>query len=402
MTHLRLALLLATVFALSPLAIDTYLPAMAAMAADLQAAPADIAVTISIYILGLALGQFVGGPLSDLRGRRPVMLVGLVIFAAASALLALSETLPLLWGARFVQAVGGGMAAVVVPAVVRDRTEGRETAKLFALLGLIMISAPALAPSIGTLLLHVSGWRSIFVFLAVYALLALALIAVFLPTAAGGAPSSGNSEPLLARYRHVLGHRVAMGYLLAQALAFSCMAVFLAHASTAYIGFFQLSETAFSALFAANVGAMAAVNRLNSFLLNRFEPPRLLHWALCLQAAACLGLLLAVQTGAGLWLVAPMIMLAVGALGGIAANSAASCLHYFPRHSGIASALLGTAQYLLAALISGVSTLFIDGSLWPLALGMALSSVLALLVLQWLSGEARQQPLATASVADCG
>ncbi|CAA0125095.1 Bicyclomycin resistance protein [BD1-7 clade bacterium] len=393
MSNFRLAMLLAVVFALSPLAIDTYLPAIPMMAENLGVASGDIAVTISIYILGLALGQFIGGPLSDSRGRGGVMLLGLSVFALSSLVLATTHHVWELWAARFLQSVGGGLATVVVPAIVRDRTEGRESAKLMALLGLIMIAAPALAPSIGSLLLLVSDWRSIFVFLAIYAAFAFGVIAYFLPIRQqSNNVAASMKTPLITRYRYVLGHRVAMGYVLAQAFAFSVMMIFLTHSSSLYLEQFGVSEKVFSLLFAGNILTMALINRINSALLSHFDPPVLLRWALGLQVGACGLLVLAAYNHASIWFYAPAVMLVIGSLGGTTANSSASCLHYFPNHSGIASALLGTTQYLLAALISGVSTLFMNGTPWPMVVGMAVCSVISLVALVTMTDGNRHLP----------
>ena len=372
---LKLAALLATVFALSPLAIDLYLPTMPAIAGELAVPIQDIAITVSLYILGLSLGQFIGGPLSDYLGRRPVMFSGLLIFAAASLGLAYADSLALFWAARVVQAFGGGVASVVVPAIIRDSTEGQASAKLFALTAFIMIFAPALAPGLGTLIYSLGGWRSVFVVLAVYALAVMLLIWRLLPMAAPGQASNG--ESLLQRYKFVLGHGRAMRYLLTQGLAFSVMMTFLANAADVYMQQYGRSEGVFSILFAANVLCMAVINRLNNRLLDRIAAARILRWALYLQLAACAVLLVLTGFQPPLWLVVPCIMLTVGALGGVIGNTQACCLQYFPRHAGVASALLGSSQYAIGALVSGLSTRFHSDLMWPMTATMAVAALLA-------------------------
>lgn len=377
---LSFVFLLAAVFAMSPLAIDLYLPTIPSIADDFSVPVQQLAITVSLYILGLSIGQFFGGPLSDYWGRRQVLFFGLMIFAGASLVLANSTLLPVFWGARVLQAVGGGFAAVVVPAMIRDNTEGRATAKLFSLIALITIFAPAVAPSLGTLIFSLSGWRAIFVVLAVYAFFVLAATWRFLHSPSPLATPSSDAAPqsLLQRYRHVLSHRMAMRYLLAQGLGFAVMMSFLVNSSVVYIEHYGQSESMFSLLFAANIVTLAVGNRINAYLLNSMSPARILFGALVLQTSACLALLVATPFDPPLYVVVALVMLSVGALGGAMGNSQACCLHFFPQHSGIASALLGSAQYLIGAVLSGISTRFVSELIWPMSIAMAACALLAL------------------------
>src|SRR5690606_38544920 len=136
--HFRLAAVLAFVVALGPFALDAYLPAFPAIATALGVTTGAVGLTISVYVIALAAGQLIGGPLSDRFGRSPVMFAGLALFIAGSLLVAAGESLAFMLFGRIVQAFGGGWCMVSVPAIARDRTEGRETAQLFSLIALIM------------------------------------------------------------------------------------------------------------------------------------------------------------------------------------------------------------------------------------------------------------------------
>jgi DHA1 family bicyclomycin/chloramphenicol resistance-like MFS transporter len=378
---LRLILVLALIFALSPLAIDMYLPTIPTIAGDLGVLTQDIAITVSLYILGLSLGQFVGGPISDYIGRHPGLLFGLMLFALASLLLASTDSVGIFWLARCLQAVGGGMASVVVPAIIRDHTEGQATAKLFSQIMLITIIAPALAPSIGTLVFSLGGWRMVFVVLAAYAVLVCVLARIFIVSGVGGRnDQDALQESLWQRYRFVLSNRTAMAYLFTQGLSFAVMITFVANASLVYIDIYGQSEGRFSLLFAANVLTLAVGNRLNNYLLNTVMAAKILPIAIFMQFIACAGLLAVTAYAPPLWLLVPLVMLAIGSLGGVMGNSQACALQFFPQHSGIASALMGSGQYLIGGLISAVSTLFVSDLIWPMTVTMFICSGLALLV----------------------
>lgn len=380
MPPLRLIISLALIFALSPLAIDMYLPTIPAIAGELYVPVQDIAITVSLYILGLSFGQFFGGPISDYIGRRPVLFTGLAIFALASLIIAYTDSLQVFWAARFLQALGGGLASVVVPAIVRDHTEGQATAKLFSHIMLITIIAPAIAPSIGTLLYSVSGWRMVFIALAVYAVAVSVMAMIFVGRVSKTeAPvvAAPVQESLLARYRFVLSNATAMRYLLSQGFAFGVMMTFVANAALVYIDQYGVTETQFSMLFAANIVMMAVGNRLNNYLLNSILAARIMQMALVFQCFATGSLLLLSGFMPPLWVVVPLIMLAVGSLSGVMGNSQASALQFFPNHSGVASALLGSAQYLIGGVVSGVSTLFLSDKMWPMTITMFVGAFLA-------------------------
>src|SRR5690606_11116214 len=149
MHPLLLAAILAGLVAVAPFAIDTYLPALPLMAGDLNTSIEWIQASIPAYLIGGAIGQFFGGPLSDQIGRKPVGLFGLLLYAASSLLIWQCTSVEALLVLRFTQALGGGSATVIVAATVRDSQDGKDAARMMALIGLIMTIAPLLAPAVG-------------------------------------------------------------------------------------------------------------------------------------------------------------------------------------------------------------------------------------------------------------
>jgi DHA1 family bicyclomycin/chloramphenicol resistance-like MFS transporter len=378
-SHLRLAILLGMTVALGPLALDTYLPAFPRIAADLGVDTAAVGLTLSAYVAVLGAAQLIGGPLSDRYGRRRILLGGLAIFGLASLMVAAADTLSELIAWRVVQGVGGAWCAVSVPAIVRDRARGSEAARLFGLIGLVMFVAPAIAPSIGSVVLAFSSWPGIFVVLAGYAL-ALALVhhvALFrrLPPAAR---SRTPLHTLVTNYLRVLASGAAMRFVAIQALAFSVMLVFITHASFIYQEWFGLSNVTFSALFAANIAGMATVNLLNRRLLLTQHSTVLLRGAVAVQAAAVVTLAVLGLDDPPVYAVAAAIIVAVSCMGAIAPNNIANALEFFPTLGGTASAVLGASQFLFAGAVSAISTRLADGTLVPVVLVMAACSLGAL------------------------
>lgn len=336
-------------------------------------------LTLSIYVFVLALGQLVGGPLSDRFGRRPILLAGLAVFIAGSLLVSAADSLGAMLGWRAVQAFGGGWVAVSVPAIVRDRTSGTETARLFSLIALIMFLAPALAPTIGTALMAVMGWRGIFDVLAVYAVLVGVLMQTLLFRRLQ-APGPRRRQPLRAlvtNYRHVLAHGTAMRLVALQALLFSVLMLYLTHVPFLLQDWLGLSSSGFSVVFAANVAAMAGVALLNRRLLRHLEPRQILAVAVPVQCLAAVLLLAVTALPVARWLLLPALMLVVASMGALSPNVQASVMQFFRELGGTAAALLGAVQFAGGGLISAGSALLVAGEAWRVAASMLLCVTLA-------------------------
>lgn len=381
MPHFRFAMILAMTVALAPFSVDTYLPSFPHIAQSLHVDINAVALSLSVYVFSLAVSQLLGGPLSDHWGRATILLSGLVVFAIASVLLAFSSNLTELLLFRALQGLGGGWAMVSVPAIVRDNTEGHESAKLFGLIGLMMIVAPAIAPMIGTLILMFSNWPGIFIFLAAYALLVMVLAKLFVLSKSKPRRNIPATKiNFIAQYRHILRVNVAIYFLLLQAFAFSIMLVFLTHASFIYQQYFHVSNVTFSILFMCNIVTMACMNRLSRLLLKWFTPLVILLNAVALQALAVALLICITLLHPTIDFFVPALMLTVGSLGAITPNIQACYLQFYPKNSGAAAALLGAMQLGLGGCISAFSAWVAnDVSLLPIVLTMGGAAILSVL-----------------------
>ncbi|WLQ17086.1 multidrug effflux MFS transporter [Hahella aquimaris] len=374
-SHSRLAFILAMAVALGPFAIDTYLPAFPDIAKAIGADIHDVSLSISVYILGLAIGQLIGGPLSDRLGRSRIMLIGLGVFLFSCLMLSQSESLASLLIWRFTQAFGGGWCAVSVPAIIRDRTEGQETAKLFSLIGLIMIAAPAIAPTLGSTILAFADWRWIFLFLAFYT--GVVIVTLWFSLFADAPPHSPPPKRnVLADYLEILQNTSALRFIFIQSLGFSVMLTFLTHASFIYQEWFGLSEFAFSLLFAGNIAVMALMSMVNRALLTWVESAQLLRLAVWLQTFGVILLMSIVFFYPSLYLFAPALMLSVGSLGAAMPNGSACFIQFFKSNSGTASALMGALQFTISGAISALSSALSDGTLVPIVAVMLMCALL--------------------------
>lgn len=392
----RLTVLLAMLVAVTPLAIDMYLPAMQMMAADLDTPIHYVELSVSGFLLGFAIGQITGGSLSDRWGRKPAVALGLSIFALASVALIWTDTIESLLALRVIQAIGGGIAVVNSSAVVRDLYSGKDMARVLSMIAMVMMTAPLLAPMLGAFFATVGGWRVIFAALAGYAVLVGIL---FLWQVPESRKHEEQSPGMIAAYLRIIRHRQAMAYVLVLSFAFSGMFAFITAAPFTYLEHYGVGVEIFPFLFGANIITMMLFNRVNVRLLSRSTPNKLMMTGVGVQCVAGAGLLLASMTDAPLWIVVVCNMLFVGVLGLIAANATASCLQFFPDISASANAVIGVVEFCMGAAVGLLWAQMHDGSLIPIAWVMFGCALLALLSFVVLGAKQPQQPESISSAS---
>ena len=220
----RVALLLGLCAGLGPFTVDSYLPAMPAIAGDLDASDASVQLTLAATMLGFALGQLFIGPWSDRVGRRTPLIAGLSLLVAASVVSMLSHEMGWLLVARLLQGVGASSAAVIAVATARDLFAGGALAQALSGIAIVQSLAPLVAPVVGSLQLVVVGWRGVFGLLGLYALVVLILVVPRLPA---DSASAGRGDSALTRYRRLLPDRPLRALLLLAGLRFTALFTFL-------------------------------------------------------------------------------------------------------------------------------------------------------------------------------
>ncbi|NMO19382.1 multidrug effflux MFS transporter [Pyxidicoccus fallax] len=376
---LALELLLGTLTAFAPLSIDMYLPALPGIAEDLRSSASVIQLTLASCFAGLALGQLITGPLIDHFGRKRPLQLGLGLYVLGSLGCALAPNAPALVALRFVQALGGAVALVTPRAVVRDLWSGAEAARTMSRLMLVVGVAPVLAPLLGGFVLRHSGWRTIFVVLAVVG--ALALVAV-VRTLRETAPPRTGTRTMRSRLGELLGDADFVGPALAGGFAYAGMFAYIAGSPFVFISLHGVAPENFGWFFGANAVGLVTLAQLNRKLVRHIPLHRLLRIAVSLYAVTAVGVLLVAWSGfLGLWGLAAALFLFVSTLGLVGPNSAAIALERHAAHAGLASALLGALQFASAAAASWAVSTFNNGTAKPMGGVVAVAAALA-----WLAG----------------
>jgi MFS transporter, DHA1 family, multidrug resistance protein len=356
--------LLASIMALSPLAIDLYLPAMPSIAQDMATDISLVQNTLSVYLLGYAIGLMLFGPLADKISRRTLVMFGLSGFLAASVGLIFCQTITQFLLLRGLQALLGSAATVVVSGTVRE-LYGKDTAKGLSYVSMIMMLAPLAAPSIGSALLQLGHWPLIFYALTGYTALVLLAAWRLLPERSN--LSTQQQHSFVQRYRIVLGHGSARLDLISSMMVSLAFFAYLTASPFVYMTVFNVSEWQFSLLFGLNVGALMLAHFTNTRLVSRIGSRVMLRAGLVLASIAVTALVMVSSLSLSLIYTVLAIFPLMGSISMIAVNSDALVLTEFAEHSGTATAVIGTLRFGVGALAGPMLSYFFDGSAQPFA-----------------------------------
>ncbi|GIU29842.1 multidrug effflux MFS transporter [Shewanella schlegeliana] len=344
---------------LSPLAIDIYLPSMPAMAAEFSVSASEIQSTLVLFLFAMGTGQLLIGPLADRYGRRPVAIGGIMFYMASSLLAAIAVEFHWLQIARVMQGLAACSTSIVVFSAVRDCFSPKEGARYYSYLNGMICIIPALAPTLGGMLALQFGWRSNFIFMALYGLVILALVSLRLPETRPQNTVSDGPLYRWARYKPVITEPHFLFYAIACMAGMAAILSYVSYAPVWLIGHLGVSELTFSGLFALN----AVVNIIACFaaplvikkLGNR--PTVIAALALMLVSAVTQVIVQLVGPQSGLMAaysyMLPMMLLCIGfaLLLGPATSMALSA---FGERAGTATAMLGFIQMSGASLLTAL------------------------------------------------
>ena len=390
--RLTLILILGSLAALGPLSIDMYLPAFPDMSRSFGASASSIQLSLTACMLGMALGQIIVGPLSDVRGRKRPLLLALSAYLLASLACAFAPTIEVLIALRFVQGAAGASGIVISRAIVRDLFEGPELTKFFAALSLVNGTAPILAPIIGGQILRFGDWRIVFYLLAVLSTLMLIAVAFRLPeTLPVHHRVEGNLKTTFGTFGRLLSDRTFIGYAFAQAFAMGAMFAYISGSPFVLQNIYGASPQQFSFLFGLNgIGIILAAQTAGR-LAGRVDSEKMMRIALTVVAAAGICLFLALTLSDSLILVMIPLFFVVSSVGMISTLGFTLAMQNYGSTAGSASALLGLLPMLVGSLVSPLVGVMGEESALPMGLIIMTLDCLALLVYTLLIVRRKQQ-----------
>jgi MFS transporter, DHA1 family, multidrug resistance protein len=373
-------IIIASIMALNPLAMDMMLPALPDIRSAFHIAdPNHPQMVLSTFLFGFGVGQFVMGPLSDRFGRRPVLIGGMVIYVLASVLAVAAPSFATLLLARLLQGLGTSATRVIATSIVRDCYAGRRMASVMSLAMMVFIAVPVIAPSFGQAIMLLEQWRGIFVVLMVYGVVALIWSALRMPeTLPEGQRKSLAIGDVMRAYWQTVSNRQTLGYALACACVWGALIAFVFSSQQLFTDIYHLGHY-FPLAFAAAAIGVAIAGFLNSRIVGRLGMRVISHGALVLYALVAVVMLAAVKLQVlPLALFIALAMLMMFAFGLMMANFTALAMEPHGSIAGTASSLFGSITTLIGIGIGIAIGESYDGTLLPFATGFFICAVGAL------------------------
>jgi len=380
----RTALILGLLSAIGPFAIDMYLPALPSIGQDLGAENHIVQLSLLAFFISFALSQLVYGPLSDMWGRKAPLYIGIGIFAVASIGCALASDIETLIAFRFLQGIGGAAGMVIPRAIVRDMHTGVQAARLMSLLMLVFSISPILAPLTGSAVIEFYGWRGVFWAVMIAAFIGLILLATQLQeTRLKEHRAESGLRSAMAAYALLLRDKNFLTLTFIGGLGISSFLVYLANSPFVLIDYYGLTPTQYSFAFSINAVSFFAVSQATGWFGERFGLVRVMRIAVTAFALTMAAMAIVMSLGFNqLPVMAAFLFVGYGFLGLVIPTSAVLALEDHGEIAGTASSLMGTLHFATAAVAMVIASVFFDGTAVPMATGIALCAVGALLLTQ--------------------
>ena len=377
---------LACMVAVGPLSMDVYLPSLQVIADHFKADIAAVNLTISSFMIGSAIGQFLGGAMSDQLGRKTIGLTGVGIFLVSTLLILFAENIQTVQFLRVTQALGSGFASVVCLAQIRDLYPKEEVMKRFANVMFIMFLAPLLAPFLGATLVQF-GWHYIFLFLIGWGSIIFVIYIFCIPETVIDKADRFTFPELFTGYLRVLTHRVdgritASRYILFAGFSSSIFMTFLTNSGMIYMQYFEVSSYQFAFIFSAHGLMLMLGNRVAVKLASSRPGLKVLRGLNLLQLILTTLLFSITLLGLyslGVILVFTLIIMAFN--GAINPTTSGLFITYFDKNAGAAASLNTTTVFIFGGVIGGLAALLANGELLPIFMLMMLASMIARCVL---------------------
>ncbi|MEI9699775.1 Bcr/CflA family multidrug efflux MFS transporter [Enterobacter cloacae] len=376
----KIVFILGLLAMLMPLSIDMYLPALPVISAQFGVPAGSAQMTLSTYILGFALGQLFYGPMADSLGRKPVILGGTLIFAAAAVACALAQSIDQLIVMRLFHGLAAAAASVVINALMRDIYPKEEFSRMMSFVMLVTTIAPLVAPMAGGAVLVWFSWHAIFWILALAALLASAMIFFFIDeTLDVERRQKFHIRTTMGNFASLFRHKRVLSYMLASGFSFAGMFSFLSAGPFVYIELNHVSPQHFGYYFALNIVFLFIMTIINSRFVRRIGALNMFRAGLWIQFVMAIWLVVSAFFGVGFWALVVGVAAFVGCVSMISSNAMAVILDEFPHMAGTASSLAGTFRFGIGAVVGALLSMATFNTAWPMLWAMAFCATSSIL-----------------------
>lgn len=379
-----IVLILGSLTAFGPLSMDMYLPALPIVSIDLQASTSLAQLSLTACLLGLAIGQLIFGPLSDILGRRNPLITTLLVYAIVSILCALTGNIWVFIILRFIQGFTGAAGIVIARASARDMYSGKDLTKFIALLALINGAAPILAPISGGIILKFTSWNAVFIFLGAIGFFMFLAIMFFLPeTLPAERRSEGSALAILKTFRNLLKDRLFMGIAGTQAFVMTGMFAYIAGSPFVLQNLYNITPQQFSLLFALNGIGIITAAQVTARLVDKTGEVKLLLAGVMMALIGSILLILVIANNLSLLFMAISLFLVVSSVGIVSTTSFSIGMQSQGESAGSASAFLGLLPFIGGAVVSPLVGMAGDQTAWPMGIIIVLCIIISYLLVKF-------------------
>jgi DHA1 family bicyclomycin/chloramphenicol resistance-like MFS transporter len=367
---LKLSIILGALAMFAPVGTDIYITGIVNIADNFHADVSKAQLTLSIYFLGLALGQIMYGPLVDRFGRKRPLLLGIFAFVVSSFLIVVAPSINSVIFLRLIQALGGCSGMIIGRAVVRDLFDYRQSANIYSTLGVVQGLAPILAPIAGGVILARWNWRIAFVFMGLFGLICFALTAFGLPESLPAESRRKVSIPqILKDYYELARHPHFIFPALSGAVAGSYIFAYICASPFVFMNVFGVNKAQYTVIFALNMAGTMLTAHFGNILSKKHSPSWMLMRSM-IYALIANGFLVAISKHAPMSFFMIVLWLTIAPLPVIFANSIAIAMRDCLGKAGIASALFGLLQFGFASIVGALVSVWRNGTPSPMAWSM--------------------------------
>ncbi|WP_407397067.1 multidrug effflux MFS transporter [Anaerovibrio sp.] len=377
-----LVIFLGIMSAMAPLATDMYLPALPVMQEEYAISTSIVQLTLTMTMLGMSIGQIFAGPISDMKGRKIPLLLGMLVFMAVSVVCAVATNIWVFLAARFIQGFAGACGIVISRAIARDMCKGAELTKFFSILMMVNGLAPILAPVLGGQILAFGSWRHVFVVLAVIGLVMAGATVIFKESLPVERRLKNITRTLLT-FPILMRNKYFMGHCFVQMFEFAAFFTYIGCSSFVLQGVYEVSPQVYSYIFGGIGASLLFTGGIPGKLAGRVRDEIMLKYSLFIQAVMSALLIGAFILNAPFAVIVVLLLFAVAPLSVVGAASFSLALSSQGRNAGSASAMLGCSSMILGAVMMPIVGIFGTDSGVPMAVMMLIGFVLAIITCQW-------------------
>ena len=340
---------------LPPLGVDMYLPSFLEIAKDLSVSPEQVQYTLTAFAYGMAFGQLFWGPFGDSFGRKPIILLGVIISALTALVLTEINSIGNFTAFRFMQGFFGAAPVVLSGALLRDLFSKDQLSKVMSTITLVFMLAPLVAPIVGGYIVKYFHWHAIFYVIGIIGILVASLVFVIIPETHKKESRIPLRLNIIARnFISLWKQKEVLGYMFAASFGFGGLFAFVTAGSIVYIGIYGIPVDQFGYFFMINIAIMTLASFLNGRFVTKVGAETMLRIGLGIQFISGIWLILTALFDLGFWSMAIGVAFFVGQNLLISSNAMASVLEKFPKMAGTANSLMGSVRFAVGAIIGSL------------------------------------------------